>query len=88
MREMKFEKVCAAGKLRRELEDAGFKVVAVIVGRGITTIQLAADETKDPTSIVEAHDPTHVVKDLRKAYKEAATLEEKVAIIAEYLGLL
>jgi len=88
MKEVKFEKVCAAGKLRRELEDADFKVIAVMVGRGITTIQLADDETKDPAPIVEAHDPTHVIRDLRKAYKEAATLEEKVNIIAECLGLL
>ena len=88
MKEVRFEKICAAGKLRRELEEAGFKVRAVIVGGGVTRVLLEDDETKDPTPIVERHDPTPRRRDLRKRYREAKTLEEKIDIIAEHLGLL
>ena len=86
MKEVKFDKRCLAGKLHRELEAAGFAVYGVSTSDDLankkyeTIVHLKDEETKDPSSVVDAHAAWSVEAD-RDAIRADAADEVEFALV-------
>lgn len=94
MKEIKFNKKCDVRKVHKELFDAGFLVISVGNCGNITTVRLQDEETKDPADIVNAHiyvkPPTskeHATQ-MKLEFANALDSDEKIIVLAKYLGLL
>jgi len=86
-----YPKKCNIWKLSRELVDAGFLIEGVSYdeGRNVTTVHLKDEETKDPTSIVEAHvyvEPKTI--DWEKEFTDAMTVDQQLKVLAKRIGIL
>lgn len=94
MQEYKFNKKSDVGKLKYELETAGFIVLSVATYENTTIVRLGDGETKDLTNVVNAHiyikpeTSDEYTQRIKSEFANAPSPDGKITVLAKYLGLL